>query len=63
MAKYTDEQIKKALECCSGSTCRTDCPFSSLPGPCDSTLNMHALDLINRQEVRIKELEERLNNK
>lgn len=62
MAKYTDEQIKKALECCSGSTCRTDCPLSSLPGPCDSVLNMHALDIINRQEAEIERLEKENNH-
>lgn len=59
MAKYTDEQIKKALECCSGSTCRTDCPLSSISEiPCDSILNTHALDLINRQEAEYEDLQE-----
>ena len=57
MAKYTDEQIKKALECCSGSTCRTDCPLSNISEiPCDSILNTCALDLINRQEAEIERL-------
>ena len=59
MPKYTDEQIKKALECCinwEATTCEK-CP---LDDECDNdgdTPLRNALDLINRQKAEIERLE------
>ena len=66
----TDAEIKKALECCADEMgCAKGCPFfdkkkskckvASPYGAFEKLL----LDLINRQQARIKELEERYNNK
>ena len=59
----TDNDIIKALECRVKDKC-PECPYFH-SYPCDKCRNMQtdALDLINRQKARIKELEERLNNK
>jgi hypothetical protein len=57
----TDNEIIKALECHSNdySFCM-ECPFSQR-GECSCELARNALDLINRQKAKIKELEERKN--
>ena len=52
----TDNEIIKALECCSDSNCH-ECPIEG----CTDDIFRNALDLINRQKARIKELEERCN--
>ena len=65
MAKYTDEQIKKALECCTmvnvagGVFKCNNCPFVA---DCRSSSRRrlspmkHILDLIKRQEAEIERL-------
>jgi hypothetical protein len=62
MVKYTDEQIKKALECCrykSNSNCDC-CPYREV-AYCWDVLRRDAVDLINRQEAEKAELKETLN--
>ena len=59
MAKYTDEQIKKALELCinwEAEYCEK-CPFDDECDDDGDTPLRNALDLINRQEAEIKILE------
>ena len=62
----TDAEIIKALECLMHDNCE-DCPYyrddcaDRIKDPIE--LSKYALDLINRQQARIKELEERCNNK
>ena len=67
MAKYTDEQIKKALECCyRGFSCMDSCPFDDRDDDCSnctSLLAKAALDLINRQEADYKHLCELYNER
>ena len=61
----TDEEIIKALECCStyGGSCKK-CPAYVKVDRSDCKKYFRgALDLINQQQSRIKELEERCNNK
>ena len=55
MPKYTDEQIKKALECCNNGSCR-ECPFRCGSAACVTNLLRAVLDLDNRQEAEIAEL-------
>lgn len=55
MPKYTDEQIKKALECCNNGSC-IGCPFHCGSSTCLANLQRAALDLINRQEAEIEKL-------
>lgn len=61
--EMTDNEIIKALECCKGYL-TNDCAIcqnvEKYPR-CNEFLNEIALDLINRQKARIKELEERCN--
>ena len=60
----TDAEIKKALECHADpdvKACKI-CPYEGNK-QCAYLLSEDALDLINRQQARIKELEERYNNK
>lgn len=61
MAKYTDEQIKNALECCyRGFSCMDSCPFDDRDDDCSnctSLLSKAAFDLINRQEAEKAELQ------
>lgn len=57
----TDEQIIKALERCSTTYNCGDCPYYCDAEDCPDPLMNDALDLINRQKARIKELEERCN--
>ena len=67
MLKYTDEQIKKALECCKRGELNDceDCPCFEDGGAstteCIGNLLSNALDLINRQEAEIERLKK--NNK
>lgn len=50
----TDKEIIKALECCSNAEPCENCPYQK---QCDETdLAEIALDLINRQQAEIKEL-------
>ena len=60
-----DKEIIKALECCvnwgSATSC-ADCPLCNT-GCVNFSKLKETLDLINRQQARIKELEERCNNK
>ena len=60
MGKYTDEQIKQALECCrykSNSNCDC-CPYREVAYCCD-VLHRDAVDLINRQEAKTERLKEK----
>ena len=60
--KFTDKEIIKALECCADLFDCISCPCKDFCGDLGK-LQQNALDLINRQQARIKELEERCNNK
>ena len=63
--KLTDKDIKKALEICSTykASCK-NCPaFVKVDRSNCKQVLIGALDIINRLQARIKELEERLNNK
>ena len=60
MAKYTDDQIKKALECCGDYGCE-ECSmnFTSDDIGCElyvGQLYLLALELVNRQEAEIERL-------
>ena len=59
--KYTDEEVIKALECCSKPYCNNnDCPLHEHTintKDCITKLSTNALDLINRQKAEIEELE------
>lgn len=53
--KYTDEEVIKALECCSKSgmlNCRA-CPYEASCNMGESKMQAHALDLINRQKAEV----------
>lgn len=52
--KFTDEEIKKALECCKKDDC-DNCPNNF--GNCYANLAGYALDHINRYEAELEELE------
>lgn len=58
----TDNEIKKALECCIAPNC-ADCPIFTKDdirkdiGRCVHFLEENALDLINRQQAEIERLE------
>ena len=51
--KFTDEEIKKALECCKKDDC-DNCPNNF--GNCYANLAWYALNLINRYEAQIDRL-------
>lgn len=56
--KMSEEEIVKALECCSvqdNNLCRV-CPLSKLQGECVEIKSKNALDLINRQTAEIERL-------
>ena len=53
----TDNEIKKALECCINDDC-DNCPDTF--GNCEHNAMRNALDLINRLQVKNKELDEKL---
>ena len=62
MAKYTDEQIKKALECCSKGVYKdgcTLCPFFHENCTDDEKMLKSVLDLINRLEAENAKLKEK----
>lgn len=53
----TDNEIIKALECCSKNCCNyKECLYSDNELDCVETLTMDALDLINRQKAEIEKL-------
>ena len=58
--EMTDEDIVKALECCSVASFTTchDCPYgeNQFKNHCSFTLSGDALDLINRQKAEIEAL-------
>ena len=58
MENLNAEQIKKALECCAYGLCR-DCALYSDDG-CGNKVIIGAIELINSQEQKIFELENRL---
>ena len=57
----TDNEIIKALECCSSQTTENtcgNCPLFNIGRPdCYRTLAKHSLDLINRQQAEIERLQ------
>ena len=60
--KFTDEEIIRALECCSDCECynakaQEDCPLIKVPF-CKNYMRKQALDLINRQKAEIENLKE-----
>lgn len=60
--KFTDEEVIKALKCCLNSrhlmSCQ-ECCFHGKSVNCVYWLEYNALDLIKRQKVEIKTLQER----
>jgi hypothetical protein len=60
----TDNEIKKALECCCSETTEKNCgncPLFNVGRPdCYRTLAKHSLDLINRQQAENENLEYKL---
>lgn len=56
--KFTDEEITKALQCCSEPCAECDeCPLYCIGANCSSfELQRYALDLINRQKVEVERL-------
>ena len=61
--KFTDEEIKKALECHIKRQCWNDCPNATeerqlLSKPCSQMIAEDALALINRYEAQIYRLKE-----
>lgn len=55
MAKYTDEQVKKALMQCKAEYSCKGCPYEAIED-CFVIRNADTLDLINRQEAEIERL-------
>ena len=59
----TDNEIIKALECCSIDdhigVCK-ECPFTDVCDEDEQALQKHALDLINRQKAEIERLQKDL---
>ena len=55
--KFTDEEIKKALELCNTGSCAycKECPYTDEKW-CVTALTKDALDLINRYEAEIERL-------
>lgn len=53
--KYTDEEVIKALECCTTSADCEECPYYAHP-VCNVARSKDALDLINRQRAEIADL-------
>ena len=61
--KYTDEEIKKALECCVNNDSCKECPINPNYGNygyCTSLALTYALNLINRYETEIERLKKEL---
>lgn len=63
--EFTDEEIIKAVECCSEPCCVCDeCPLYCVGVNCSSfELHRYALDLINRQKTEIERLKEESSDK
>lgn len=63
--EFTDEEIIKAVECCSEPCCVCDeCPLYCVGVNCSSfELHRYALDLINRQQAEIERLKEESSDK
>ena len=57
---FTDEEIRKALECCASYDCN-GCPLYSPTINCVIVLPEKALELVDRQRAKIKSLEKVLN--
>ena len=54
---FTDNEIKKALECCYEASCSCmDCPYRNSDN-CTTTLNNDIKDLINRYEAEVERLQ------
>ena len=51
----TDNEIVKALECCTHGRCDDNCPFGGVREKCHK-LDDFILDLINRQKAEIERL-------
>lgn len=56
MGKMTDAEIKQALEHCKNSNC-LGCPCHSCDETCLDVLTPNALDLINRKDAALAELQ------
>ena len=55
--KFTDEEIIKALECCSepaGKCCCEECPLHHRDDSCTTALIKKAVELVNRQKAEIE---------
>lgn len=52
----TDNEIIKALECCSGLDGCKECPAKEYNLECSDVLKFNALKLINRQKAEIERL-------
>ena len=63
MKKFTDEQIIKALECCSTDVQENPCPKCAFYNKhrCSTLMLNAARDIINRQKVKIKSLKQIIN--
>lgn len=63
MTKFTDEQIIKALECCSTDVQENPCPKCAFYNKhrCSTLMLNAASDIINRQKVKIKSLKQIIN--
>ena len=65
--KFTDEQIIKALECCSQPYCNNNnCPLNEHTintKDCITKLSTNSLDLINRQRAEIERLHSEVKEK
>ena len=58
--KYTDEEVIKALECCSTYSC-DGCPYRKYATDCVILLPQKALELVERQSEQIEALKEEVN--
>lgn len=63
MKRFTDEQIIKALECCSTDVQENPCPKCAFYNKhrCSTLMLNAASDIINRQKVKIKSLKQIIN--
>ena len=62
----TDNEIKKALECCSepaGKCCCEVCPLHHREDSCTTALIKMAVELTNRQQAEIERLQKNLDDK
>ncbi len=58
----TDNEIIKALKCCTGENCES-CPAYTPDEKCVRITLEESLNLINRQQAEIERLEKQLNSK